>query len=56
MTSRPRRPGCVRARGLLGASSIAVSPDGRFVYSAAFKSNAIAAFKRVAAARPRGKG
>jgi DNA-binding beta-propeller fold protein YncE len=56
MTSRPPRPGCVRARGLLGASSIAVSPDGRFVYSAAFKSNAVGVFKRVTAARPRGKG
>lgn len=48
-------PGCVLGRGLLGASSIAVSPDGRFVYSAGFKSNAIGVFERIAAARPRGK-
>jgi DNA-binding beta-propeller fold protein YncE len=48
-------PGCVHGRGLLGASALAVSPDSRFVYSAAFKSNAIGVFKRVTAARPRGK-
>jgi DNA-binding beta-propeller fold protein YncE len=48
-------PGCVRGRGLRGASALAVSPDGRFVYSAAFKSNAIGVFKRVTAARPRGR-
>jgi DNA-binding beta-propeller fold protein YncE len=40
-------PGCTPARALLGASSIIVSPDGRNVYSAAFKSNAVAVFKRV---------
>ncbi len=48
-------PGCVHARGLLGASALAVSPDSKFVYSAAFKSNAVGVFKRVTAARPRGK-
>jgi DNA-binding beta-propeller fold protein YncE len=48
-------PDCVRGRGLRGASALAVSPDSRFVYSAAFKSNAIGIFKRVTAARPRGK-
>ena len=52
--ARPQ-PGCVVGRGLLGASAIAVSPDSRFVYTAAFKSNAIGVFKRVTAARPRGK-
>ena len=40
-------PGCARGRGLLGASSVAVSPDGKNVYSAAFKSNAVGIFKRV---------
>lgn len=48
-------PGCVHARGLLGATAMVVSPDSKFVYSAAFKSNAIGVFKRVTAARPRGK-
>jgi DNA-binding beta-propeller fold protein YncE len=54
VSSRPA-PDCVRARGLLGASALAVSPDSRFVYSAAFRSNAIGVFKRITAARPRGK-
>jgi DNA-binding beta-propeller fold protein YncE len=40
-------PGCLRGRALLGASSVAVSPDGRNVYSAAFSSNAVGIFKRV---------
>ncbi|MFZ0042217.1 MAG: beta-propeller fold lactonase family protein [Solirubrobacteraceae bacterium] len=40
-------PGCTPARALHGASSIVVSPDGRNVYAAAFKSNAVAVFKRV---------
>jgi DNA-binding beta-propeller fold protein YncE len=48
-------PDCVHGRGLLGASALAVSPDSRFVYAAGFKSNAIGVFKRVTAARPRGK-
>lgn len=48
-------PGCVHGRGLLGASALVVSPDSKFVYSAAFKSNAIGVFKRVTAARPGGK-
>lgn len=51
-----RRPGCVTSkstpdclpgRSLAGASSIAVSPDGKHVYAAAFKSDAVAVFKRV---------
>jgi DNA-binding beta-propeller fold protein YncE len=50
-----RTPGCTRGRALLGVSSIAVSPDGRHAYSAAFKSNSIGVFKRIKAARPRGK-
>jgi DNA-binding beta-propeller fold protein YncE len=40
-------PGCLRGRALLGASSVAVSPDGRNVYSVAFSSNAVGIFKRV---------
>jgi DNA-binding beta-propeller fold protein YncE len=56
LTQKPRRPGCLAVgvpqscslgRGLLGASSIAVSPDGRYVYAAAFASNAVSVFKRV---------
>jgi len=56
LTQKPRRAGCLAiglphscalGRGLLGASSIAVSPDGRFVYAAAFASNALSIFKRV---------
>ena len=30
-----------------GVSSLAVSPDGRYVYSAAFKSDAVGVFRRV---------
>ncbi|HEX3832968.1 MAG TPA: hypothetical protein VHW04_13415 [Solirubrobacteraceae bacterium] len=41
------KPGCTPGRALLGASSVAVSPDGKNVYSAAFKSNAVGIFKRV---------
>lgn len=41
-----RVPGCTRARALKGVSSIALSPDGRFVYSTAFLSNAVDVFRR----------
>lgn len=41
-----RTPTCVLARGLLGVSSLAVSRDGKYLYSAAFNSNAIDVFKR----------
>ncbi len=56
LTQKPRSPGCMvsratpdctLARGLLAASSIVVSPDGRYVYSAAFASDAVAVFKRL---------
>ena len=57
LIQKPRRPGCLhraappgtacRAARLLGASSVAVSPDGAYVYSAAFQSNAVGVFKRV---------
>jgi DNA-binding beta-propeller fold protein YncE len=40
-------PRCLRGRGLRGASSVVVSPDGRNVYSAAFASDAVGVFKRV---------
>jgi DNA-binding beta-propeller fold protein YncE len=53
VSTRPT-PGCSRGHGLLGASSVAVSPDGGFLYSAAFASNAIGVFKRITAAASRG--
>ncbi len=39
-------PGCTRARALRGVSSIALSPDGRFLYSTSFGSNAVDVFRR----------
>jgi DNA-binding beta-propeller fold protein YncE len=42
----PRVPDCTKARALAGVSSIAVSPDGRNVYSTAFESNAVGVFRR----------
>jgi DNA-binding beta-propeller fold protein YncE len=41
-----KKPDCRRARALDEVSSLTVSPDGRFVYAAAFASNAVAVFKR----------
>jgi DNA-binding beta-propeller fold protein YncE len=38
--------GCTPARALKGVSSIALSPDGRFVYSTSFGSNAVDIFRR----------
>jgi DNA-binding beta-propeller fold protein YncE len=46
-------PGCLLARGLRGASSVAVSPDGQNVYCAAFGSDSVAIFKRVTKAMTR---
>jgi DNA-binding beta-propeller fold protein YncE len=37
---------CARARALNGSRAVAVSPDGAFVYVAAYSSDAIAAFRR----------
>lgn len=37
---------CTKGRALSGVSSIVVSPDGRYVYATAFKSSAVAVFKR----------
>ena len=44
---------CSSGRGLGGVSSAAVSADGRFVYAAAFKSDAISVFRRIAAPKHR---
>lgn len=38
---------CERGRAIDGLSSIAISPDGKFVYSTSAKSNAINVFRRV---------
>jgi len=40
-------PGCTRARALRGVSSLALSPDGKFLYSTSFGSNAVDVFRRV---------
>lgn len=62
---KPRRKGCLAtsatpnctvARASLNVSSIAVSPDGRFVYSGAFGSNAVGVFARVTTATTRRPG
>ncbi len=39
-------PGCTRARSLRGVSSVALSPDGRNLYSTAFGSDAVDVFRR----------
>jgi DNA-binding beta-propeller fold protein YncE len=39
-------PGCTQARALRGVSSIALSPDGRFLYSTSFGSDAVDIFRR----------
>ncbi|HWM62675.1 MAG TPA: YncE family protein [Solirubrobacterales bacterium] len=39
-------PGCTPARALKGVSSIALSPDGRYLYSTSFESNAVDVFRR----------
>jgi DNA-binding beta-propeller fold protein YncE len=41
-----RSTGCKPARATRGASSIAISPDGRNVYATAFYSNAVDVFRR----------
>ncbi|MBJ7328930.1 MAG: beta-propeller fold lactonase family protein [Solirubrobacteraceae bacterium] len=56
LKQKPRQPGCITGRtvadcttgrALSGVSALAVSPDGRYVYAAAFKSNAVTVFTRV---------
>jgi fibronectin-binding autotransporter adhesin len=49
-------PDCAPGRGLLGASSLAVSADGKYVYSASFASNSVGVFKRVTKAMTRARG
>ena len=49
-------PDCTPGQTLRGASSVAVSPDGRYVYAAAFGSDAVGVFKRVITAIPRHAG
>jgi DNA-binding beta-propeller fold protein YncE len=39
-------PGCTRARALRGVSSLALSPDGKSLYSTSFGSNAVNIFRR----------
>ena len=39
-------PTCALGRGLRGASSVVVSPDGRHVYSTAFSSDTVSVFRR----------
>lgn len=41
-----RLPDCTRARALKGVSSIALSPDGRYLYSTSFESDAVDVFRR----------
>lgn len=44
--ARPAVSGCSPARRMRGVSSIALSPDGRYLYSTAFDSDAIVVFRR----------
>ncbi|HEX5712919.1 MAG TPA: hypothetical protein VFX85_06370, partial [Solirubrobacterales bacterium] len=39
-------PGCTVGRALKGVSSIALSPDGRYLYSTSFESDAVDVFRR----------
>ena len=64
LIQKSRRPGCMtrrtpdcgRGRALRGVSSVAVSPDGKHLYSGSFESNAVGVFKRVTRAGPQGNG
>lgn len=49
-------PDCTPARALKQATWVVVSPDGKYVYAAAFKSNAVDVFKRITKTRSGGKG
>jgi DNA-binding beta-propeller fold protein YncE len=44
-------PGCTRGRALGGVSSIALSPDGRYLYSTASASDAVDVFRRLTSSR-----
>jgi DNA-binding beta-propeller fold protein YncE len=48
-------PTCTRGRSLRKVSSVAVSPDGRHLYSAAFGSSAVGVFKRITKEVRRGR-
>lgn len=63
LKQKPRQPGCITGRtapdctagrALSGVSSVAVSPDGKHVYAAAFKSNAVTVFTRITKAMTSG--
>jgi DNA-binding beta-propeller fold protein YncE len=47
-------PNCAAGQRLSGVSSLAFSPDGRYLYATAFGSDAIAIFRRVASAQRHG--
>jgi DNA-binding beta-propeller fold protein YncE len=49
-------PDCARGRALSGASSVAVSPDGKHLYSGSFASDSVGVFRRVIRTRSSGKG
>jgi DNA-binding beta-propeller fold protein YncE len=40
-------PGCTPAKALRGVSSVTLSPDGRYLYSTSFGSNAVDIFRRI---------
>lgn len=44
--AQPSLPGCTPARALKGVSSVALSPDGRHLYSTAYASDAVNVFRR----------
>lgn len=44
--ARKSEPLCTRARAIAGVSSVAVSPDNRFVYTTSFFSDAVDVFRR----------
>ena len=46
-TAIRKQRNCTFGRGLVGSSSAAVSPDGKFVYVTAFGSDAVAVFERL---------
>lgn len=63
LLQKPRRPGCItgrtapdctHGRALSGVSSLVVSPDGKHVYAAAFRSNAVTEYTRVTKAMTSG--
>jgi 6-phosphogluconolactonase (cycloisomerase 2 family) len=51
----PATPSCTPGRSLRKVGSVAVSPDGKHLYSAAFGSDAVGVFKRVAKEVRRGR-